>query len=332
MKDCSTSAAALVALSGVKPAAGGEERAREGTPYLCITCGTQFSESAQPPAHCPICEDERQYVNPDGQKWTTLEELRSSHKNIIKQEEPGLYSINTEPKFGIGQRAFLIQTDKGNVLWDCVALLDDATIARVNELGGIAEIAISHPHYYTSMVEWSRAFGGAPIHLHEAERPWVMRPDPCIRFWKGQTLELRAGLKLVSTGGHFEGYQVLHWPAGAGGRGALMAGDQPQICMDPKQVSFMYSYPNYIPLNATRSATSWSASIRSRTTGSTVPSSSAARGSSRPRARRSSAARPIGISGPSRVEPRPLTPAETNRAPGSTHPSSRRSRTRHPAS
>ena len=29
-----------------------------------------------------------------------------------------------------------------------------------------------------------------------------------------------------------------------------MAGDQPQICMDPKQVSFMWSYPNYIPLNA----------------------------------------------------------------------------------
>ena len=107
MKDCSTSAAALVALSGVKPAAGGEEQPREGTAYFCITCGTQFSETAQPPAHCPICEDERQYVNPDGQKWTTLEELRSSHKNIIKQEESDLYSINTEPKFGIGQRAVL---------------------------------------------------------------------------------------------------------------------------------------------------------------------------------------------------------------------------------
>jgi len=50
----------------------------------------------------------------------------------------------------------------------------------------------------------------------------------------------------------FEGYQVLHWPAGAEGRGALMAGDQPQICMDPKQVSFMYSYPNFIPLNGTQ--------------------------------------------------------------------------------
>jgi hypothetical protein len=252
MKDCSTSAAALASLAaanaGVAARAGDD--AREGTPYLCTTCATQFAESARPPARCPICEDERQYVNPDGQSWTTLDSLRSTHKNVIKQEEPGLYTINTEPKFGIGQRAFLIQTPTGNILWDCVGLIDDATIARVKELGGIAEIAISHPHYYTSMVEWSRAFGGAPIHLHEAEREWVMRPDPCIRFWRGRTQALRDGLTLVSTGGHFEGYQVLHWPAGAEGRGALMAGDQPQICMDPKQVTFMYSYPNYIPLDA----------------------------------------------------------------------------------
>ena len=216
MTGCSAGAAGLAALSGVKTATGASEPVREGTPFLCVTCGTQFSETVQPPGRCPICEDERQYVNPDGQKWTTLAELRSSHKNIVKQEEAGLFSINTEPRFGIGQRAFLIQTEKGNVLWDCVSLLDDATIARVNELGGIAEIAISHPHYYTSMVEWSRAFGAATIHLHEAERPWVMRPDASITFWTGGGLELRGGLKLVSTGGHFEGYQVLHWPAGAG--------------------------------------------------------------------------------------------------------------------
>jgi hypothetical protein len=254
MKDCSTSAAALGALASSNPgagASGGESpRGAEGTPFVCVTCGTQFAESARPPEHCPICEDERQYVNPDGQQWTTLEALRTSHKNTIKQEEAGLYSINTEPKFGIGQRAFLLQTPAGNVLWDCVALLDDATIARVNELGGIAAVAVSHPHYYTTMVEWSRAFGKAPIHLHEAERKWVMRPDPCIRFRKDRTLELPGGPTLVATGGHFEGYQVLHWPSGAGGRGALMAGDQPQICMDPRQVTFMYSYPNYIPLNA----------------------------------------------------------------------------------
>jgi hypothetical protein len=222
----------------------------EVKPWICIACGSQFSETPHPPANCPICEDEREFIHPSGQTWTTLEDLRSSHRNTIKPEEPNLFSINTEPKFGIGQRAYLIRTDRGNVLWDCVALLDEQTIAQVAALGGISEIAISHPHYYTSMVEWSRAFGGAPIFLHEAERPWVMRPDPSIRFWSGQSCELSGGLNLVATGGHFEGYQVLHWPSGASGRGALMAGDQPQICMDPKQVSFMYSYPNYIPLNA----------------------------------------------------------------------------------
>lgn len=242
----SSAAAALTALA---PAAG--EAADAGrAAYLCVTCGTQFAESQGPPKSCPICEDERQYVGPDGQQWATLEEVRSSHKNRIKQEEEGLYSINLEPKFGIGQRAFLIQTPKGNLLWDCVPLIDDETVARIKELGGIAEIAISHPHYYTVMVEYSRAFGGAPIHIHEAERPWVMRHDPCIRFWKGEEQALLGGLPLIRTGGHFEGYQVLLWPAGAGGRGALMAGDQPQICMDPNQVSFMWSYPNFIPLNA----------------------------------------------------------------------------------
>jgi hypothetical protein len=244
MREGSLAAAALTGAA----AARAEDK---GVAYLCVTCGTQYPESTRPPERCPICEDERQYVGPDGQQWTTLDRLRTNHKNMIKKEEIDLYSINTEPKFGIGQRAFLIRTPRGNLLWDCVGLIDEPTIARIKELGGVKEIAISHPHYYTSMIEWSRAFGDAPIHIHEAERRWVMRPDPCVRFWTGESQTLLGGLPLVRTGGHFEGYQVLLWPAGAGGSGALMAGDQPQICMDPKQVSFMWSYPNYIPLNAT---------------------------------------------------------------------------------
>lgn len=251
LRDTSVTAAALTTLASARPTEATAADSPKLIPYVCVTCGSQFTETAKPPEHCPVCEDERQYVNPDGQEWKSLDQIRSTHKNTITQEETHLYSINTVPKFSIGQRAFLIQTPRGNVLWDCVSLIDDATIARIKELGGVAEIAISHPHYYTTMVEWSRAFGDAPIHIHEAERPWVMRPDPCVKFWSGETLALRSGLlNLVRTGGHFEGYQVLHWPAGAGGLGALMAGDQPQICMDPKQVSFMYSYPNFIPLNA----------------------------------------------------------------------------------
>ncbi len=215
-----------------------------------MTCGTQFAETVDPPERCPICEDERQYVGLDGQRWTTMGELCSDHQNEFRDEEPGLVGIGTTPKFGIGQRALLIQAPGGNVLWDCVSLIDEETIEGVRSRGGLSALAISHPHYYTAMVEWSRAFGGVPIYLHEADREWVMRPDPAIEFWGGETRSLHDGLTLVRCGGHFEGGTVLHWAAGAECRGALLTGDILQVCMDRKHVSFMRSYPNYLPLPA----------------------------------------------------------------------------------
>jgi len=226
-------------VSGTEPEAHG---------YICFTCGTQFAPSVLPPAGCPICLDVRQFVGWDGQKWITLPQLREKHRNVMQQEEPGLYSIHTEPAFGIGERAFLLQTPAGNVLWDCLALLDSATVAAVRDLGGLAAIAISHPHYYTTMVEWSLAFGNAPIHLHAADQQWVLRPHANIQFWTGETQRLLDELLLLHTPGHFDGFQVLHWPGGADGKGALLSGDQPQVCMDRRWVSFMTSYPNYLPL------------------------------------------------------------------------------------
>jgi glyoxylase-like metal-dependent hydrolase (beta-lactamase superfamily II) len=120
----------------------------------------------------------------------------------------------------------------------------------VQALGGVAAVAISHPHYYAAMVDWSRAFGGAPIYLHAADRQWVMRPGAAVEFWEGESRPLPGGLTLVRCGGHFEGGTVLHWPAGAGGGGALFTGDIIQVVADRKHVGFMYSYPNYVPLPA----------------------------------------------------------------------------------
>lgn len=218
--------------------------------YLCITCGTQFGESREPPAHCPICEDERQYIGWNGQEWTTLAELRRNHRNTLRPEEPNLTGIGTEPGFAIAQRALLLQTPGGNILWDCISLIDDKTIEAVGRLGGISAIAISHPHFYASMVEWSHAFGRAPIYLHRSNRRWVQHPDSTIHYWDGEAYRLGEGVTLVRCGGHFEGFTVLHWAAGAGGRGVLLAGDQPQVVADRRYVTFMYSYPNYIPLPA----------------------------------------------------------------------------------
>lgn len=218
--------------------------------FICRACGTQYPESETPPAHCPICEDERQFVNWEGQSWTTLEELRRAHRARMQQEGPGLTGIGSEPSFAIGERALLVETPHGNVLWDCIALLDDEIIKAVKARGGLTAIAISHPHYYTTMVEWSDAFGGIPIYIHADDMKWVQHPHAAIVPWTGETRALSPDLTLIRCGGHFDGGAVLHWAGGEEGRGALLSGDILQVVQDRRHVSFMYSYPNLIPLNA----------------------------------------------------------------------------------
>lgn len=214
--------------------------------YICVQCGVQFTASAAPPAHCPICEDERQYINWDGQTWTTLDALRRDHKADIRAEGPGLLGIGATPGVAIGQRALLVQARGGNVLWDCAPLVDDAMLAAVRERGGLRAIAISHPHFFSTMVEWSHALD-APIYLHRLLEPYVMRPDPAITYWDGDSHDLGGGLTLLRGGIHFAGGTLLHWADGADGQGALLTGDIFTVVPDRRWVSFMRSYPNLIP-------------------------------------------------------------------------------------
>jgi hypothetical protein len=188
-------------------------------------------------------------VNPAGQQWTSSEALRGSRRNAFKEEEPGLIGISIEPAFAIGQRAFLVSTPHGNVLWDCIPLIDAATRTIIEALGGLTAIAISHPHFYSAMVSWSEAFGDVPIWLHEADRDWVMRPSASIRFWSGDTTEILPGATAVRAGGHFAGGTILHWADGAEGEGVLLTGDIVQVGMDRSSVTFMRSFPNAIPLS-----------------------------------------------------------------------------------
>lgn len=212
---------------------------------ICLTCGTQFAETFDNPERCPICDEERQYLGLSGQQWTTAEQMLPEFHYSVVDEEPGVTSFAIVPKFGIGQRAFLIETSEGNLLWDCISLLNDEKAALIESRGGLRGIAISHPHYYTTMVDWSERFGGVPVYVHELDREWVMRPANSIRYWGGEQRSLFGGMRLVRCGGHFAGACVLH-----GSSGVLWTGDTIQVCPDRRSVSFMYSYPNYIPLNA----------------------------------------------------------------------------------
>jgi glyoxylase-like metal-dependent hydrolase (beta-lactamase superfamily II) len=201
--------------------------------WTCEQCGAQFPESAAPPRACPVCEDERQYVNWKGQAWLTREELATHHK-LVWRDDLGIPGLAVEPSFAIGQRA-------------------------LRSLGGLKAIAVSHPHYYGAVADWSEAFGGAPVYLHGDDRALVTRPHPAIVPWTGDSHRISDDILLVRTGGHFAGGTIMHWRAGAEGSGALLTGDVAMVAMDRRSLSFMYSFPNYIPLNAAAVRRIWAA-------------------------------------------------------------------------
>ena len=215
--------------------------------WICVTCAVQQPDTGRPPEHCPICEDERQYVGWGGQRWTTRDELARDHRSELREEEPNLLGVGVQPAVAIGQRALLVRTAHGNVLWDCVPFLDDDARAEIDALGGVAAIAVSHPHFYAAVVDVADAFD-ARILLPEADAGWVQRPSPQIEFFADEVQPV-PGLTVARIGGHFDGAAVLHWPAGSGGRGALLTGDTITVVQDRDWVSFMWSYPNLIPLD-----------------------------------------------------------------------------------
>lgn len=217
--------------------------------WICRACAVEQPSTDAPPHRCPICTDERQYVRPTGQSWTTMVELETEgHTGAVRLLEPGLHGITVEPSVGIGQQAILVRTPAGNLLWDSTGYVDESLVAAVRELGGVAAIAASHPHMYGAQVAWSHHFGGAPVYVQAADREWQQRTDPVVRLW-GESAEVLPGVRLRRIGGHFPGSAVAHL-SGADGRGVLLSGDTVATTPDQRWVSFMRSYPNKIPLSA----------------------------------------------------------------------------------
>ncbi len=215
--------------------------------WICVTCGVQQADTDTVPRQCPICEDERQYVGWDGQQWATSEDLARDHRTVVRAEEPDLLGIGCEPALAIGQRALLVRTPHGNVLWDCISLLDAEARDRIRDLGGIAAICMSHPHFYGAHVDVAEMFD-ARIFIPRADEAWIQRPSQRIELFDDEVTPV-PGLTVARIGGHFDGAAVLHWPAGSAGRGALLTGDTITVVQDRDWVSFMWSYPNLIPLD-----------------------------------------------------------------------------------
>jgi hypothetical protein len=214
--------------------------------WICQTCAV---EHADRPDVCAICADERQWVPADGQVWTTLDEIAAEgHEVTVTELEPDLFALSGHPGVGIGQESKIVRTPAGMLLWDPIGYLDDDAVRQVRALGEVVAVVASHPHMFGVQVEWSRALGGVPVLVAEADAGWVARPDPVIETWSGDR-EILPGVTLTQPGGHFPGSAVAHWAAGAEGRGVLLSGDTIFANPDLTSVSFMRSYPNRIPLS-----------------------------------------------------------------------------------
>jgi glyoxylase-like metal-dependent hydrolase (beta-lactamase superfamily II) len=216
--------------------------------WICATCGNHYPQGPSPPAACVICADERQWVPPTGQRWTTPEELRAAgHRGDVREVEPGLLGIGLDPPFAIGQRALLVRTGEGNLLWDPPGFLDEPAAQAVADAGGLAAVTASHPHFYGAIAEWSRAFD-AEVLLPEADAAWLSStPARPPRTWSG-SLPVLPGVTLVQCGGHFPGSAVVHWAEGAGGAGVLLTGDTIFVTPGEDRVTFVGSAPNRLPL------------------------------------------------------------------------------------
>jgi hypothetical protein len=213
---------------------------------ICETCGTQYREDVQSTGICPICNDDRQYIGDNGQQWTDMDELKKNHRVKVSRVNERLYTLRMEPAFALGQRAFFVLSPGGNVLWDCIPLLDGATIDFIDSKGGLRAIVFSHPHYYSSMNEWAAAFD-CPIYIHQNDRDFVFYHGDNVKLWGGHVHPLWDDVSLVHIGGHFPGSSLLR-VGPLSPNGAILCGDSLYLSKSKRHLAVMYSYPNQILL------------------------------------------------------------------------------------
>ncbi|EEU48972.1 uncharacterized protein NECHADRAFT_103278 [Fusarium vanettenii 77-13-4] len=239
---------------------------------VCVTCGTQFpTDDRSKVKTCHICDDPRQFVPASGQSFSTLEELGKTHRNEFTPcpADSRLTFISSTPKLAIGQRAILIQTPEGNILWDCISLLDEETISRIQALGGLRAIVISHPHFYSTHVQWARAFG-CPVYLSAEDARWATMASAHQIPLASTETEVVSGVKAIKLGGHFPGSMVLLFDgrlliadtlmttaSGVGGWEVDATGTSRSKPPGLNSFSFLYSIPNFIPLNLDEMSRMW---------------------------------------------------------------------------
>lgn len=246
-KDFIKQSGALMAISSLNifgsslKAPGNKDSNNVTREKICTACGTAFPMNSNIPELCPICNDDRQFIPEKGQTWTSLDDLSNDYAVLIKKIHNNLYELKMTPSFAIGQRAFLILAPGGNILWDCISLLNEQTIDFIKSKGGLKAIAFSHPHYYSTMNEWATVFD-CPVYIHQNDEQWIMNKGSHINLWTGTEKVLWDDITVVNIGGHFPGSSILHLAA-ISPKGLILCGDSLYISRSKRHIAVMHSYP-----------------------------------------------------------------------------------------
>lgn len=204
---------------------------------ICTACGTQFLPESETPELCPICNDDRQYIPESGQEWISFNELSKNYSVITRKINDSLYELKMSPAFAIGQRALLVIAPGGNILWDCIPLLDEPTIEFIRSKGGLKAIAFSHPHFYSTMNEWAEIFD-CPVYIHQSDEQWIFNKGERVTLWPGAEKEFWDGIRMINIGGHFPGSSILHIPF-LSSEGVVLCGDTFVISPNKKHIAAM---------------------------------------------------------------------------------------------
>ncbi|WP_290184899.1 hypothetical protein [Corynebacterium glaucum] len=197
---------------------------------------------------CPVCEDPRQYRDPEGQVWldpTSLTDVKVKVKKIASDA----FSMTTCPKIGIGHTSYLLKSQDQWLLWDPLPVVLDPVEALIETGENLSPltIAASHPHMYGAQSHWADSYGGRVL-VNQMDEEWAHTKSVPSVFWKDD-LQIDLRSRLVQLGGHFPGSSVLVWRRSAT-ESWLFSSDTAQIRPN-ERFAFMWSYPNLLPLNST---------------------------------------------------------------------------------
>ncbi len=215
------------------------------SPWSCTNCGHWQRYFAEPP-NCPICSDVRNDLPEDGWEFLTPDQVLPRLQHHWREVMPGLWEFWSTPRYGLDGHGWLLTYPEGNVAFEAAPLYSEAALAKIEALGGIRWLGASHPHGYGALYQLQDRFQ-PDLLIQREDLQWTKAFRVTIPY--DEVFEIRPGLTLHHTGGHYEGHAILHDAE----RRAVFCGDALKIDFDPdgtaQRISCHKAYPQQIPLS-----------------------------------------------------------------------------------